>query len=333
MRLPLIAALCLLSGSAFAPAFANDSSVTLGAGGLVLTKSADIAMRSEDLTISPTRVEVRYVFVNESAGDLDETVAFPLPDIDNENLWEAPRGAMTGDPVNFVGFEAASDGKPIAVSVEQRALLKGRDVTAEVKAAGLPVNLSTDAGVKALDALPKAARNTLKAEGLIVWDPRYDYIRPNWTVATKFYWRQHFPAGKPVTITHSYQPVTGRSFFTETALAPAAEDAPSQYVGPYCMDAGTRALARKRLAQGTTYPGSQMGPGMLVAYETEYVLVTANNWEGPIGRFHLTLDKLKPSNVLSLCWDGDLKKTGPTTFEAVRENFAPTRDISMLVLE
>jgi hypothetical protein len=67
--------------------------------------------------------------------------------------------------------------------------------------------------------------------------------------------------------------------------------------------------------------------------ETAYILKTANNWNGPIGRFHLTLDKLKPENVLSLCWDGELKKTGPTTFESTLTNFAPTRDIHMLVLE
>lgn len=51
------------------------------------------------------------------------------------------------------------------------------------------------------------------------------------------------------------------------------------------------------------------------------------------GRFHLTLDKLKPNNLLSLCWDGDLKKTGPMTFETTILNFAPPRDIHMLVLE
>jgi hypothetical protein len=72
---------------------------------------------------------------------------------------------------------------------------------------------------------------------------------------------------------------------------------------------------------------------MLNAYETDYILKTANNWNGPIGRFRLVLDKLKPDNTLSLCWDGELKKTGPTTFEAVRTNFAPTRDIHLLVLE
>ena len=239
---------------------ANDSSVTLGAGGLVLTKNADIAMRSEDLTISPTRVDVRYVFVNESGRDLDEMVAFPLPDIDYAQLWEAPRGAMTEDPVNFVGFKATADGKPIAVSVEQRALLKGRDVTSAVKAAGLPVNLSNDAGVKLLDGLANPVRATLKAEGLVEWNSQYDYIRPNWTVSTKFYWQQHFAAGKPVTITHRYQPVTGQAFFTEADLEPA-DGTPSQYVGPYCMDAGTRAFARKHLAAGHQLSRLRNGAG------------------------------------------------------------------------
>ena len=52
-----------------------------------------------------------------------------------------------------------------------------------------------------------------------------------------------------------------------------------------------------------------------------------------IGELHLTIDKLKPSNILSLCWNGDLKKTGPTTFESVLRNVRPARDIQMVVLE
>ena len=71
----------------------------------------------------------------------------------------------------------------------------------------------------------------------------------------------------------------------------------------------------------------------LQGYQTDFVLKTANNWKGPIGHFQLSLDKLKPDNVLSLCWGGDLKKTGPTTFESTRENFAPERDIRLLVLQ
>ncbi len=72
---------------------------------------------------------------------------------------------------------------------------------------------------------------------------------------------------------------------------------------------------------------------MVSFHQTDYVLRTANNWNGPIGRFHLTLDKLRAGAILSLCWDGALKKTGPTTFEFSAEEFAPTRDIHMLVIE
>jgi hypothetical protein len=66
---------------------------------------------------------------------------------------------------------------------------------------------------------------------------------------------------------------------------------------------------------------------------TDYILSTANTWKGPIGQFHLTLDKLDPNAVLTLCWKGALKKTGPTTFEFSARNFAPAQDIHLAVLK
>ncbi len=71
----------------------------------------------------------------------------------------------------------------------------------------------------------------------------------------------------------------------------------------------------------------------LTAFTTDYVLVTGNNWKGPIGHFHLVLDKLKPGNALSLCWDGGITKTGPATFESTRDSFSPKIDIQLLVLQ
>eukprot|EP01035_Chromulina_nebulosa_P002425 gene2425-3273_t len=49
-----------------APVLANDSTAELAAGGLVLTKTDAIEMRSEDLFISAEAVRVRYVFINTS---------------------------------------------------------------------------------------------------------------------------------------------------------------------------------------------------------------------------------------------------------------------------
>lgn len=325
MRFVVAAALLVTA----TPALANDSSAAIGLGGIVLTKSAGIVMAREDLSINPKHVDVRYEFVNESGHDIDEIVAFPLPDLDVGMFFEEPLGTITDDPRDMVGFEAFANGTRIPVSIEQRAWLNGKDVTAALKAAGSPPNVLTRKGMDTVLALPARSRDALARRGLVALDG--GDIHPLWHVTTKYYWRQHFPAGQRITIEHRYQPVTGQSFFTDYALGARGEA--DRYIGPYCMDAGTLGFARKRLAQGTTFPGSGMGPGLLIAYSTDYVLTTANNWKGPIGHFHLTLDKLKPSNVLSLCWDGELRKTGPTTFEAVRENFAPAHDISLLVLE
>jgi hypothetical protein len=63
------------------------------------------------------------------------------------------------------------------------------------------------------------------------------------------------------------------------------------------------------------------------------VLVTGSNWKGPIGYFRLVLHKLKPGNIISLCWDGGLQKSGPTTFASARDNFTPKSDIRLLVLQ
>jgi hypothetical protein len=137
----------------------------------------------------------------------------------------------------------------------------------------------------------------------------------------------HFPAGGTVSVDHSYQPVTGQTFFTTYALQP--DEFPG-YVKDYCIDKSTRSVIQAGFARLKTPNGDTQ---MYNQYTTDFVIVTANNWGGPIGKFHLTIDKLKPGNVLSLCWGGDLKKTGATRFESTLTDFKPAKDIKILVLE
>ena len=244
MRVCAIAAWLLLAA---AQAQADDSSAALKAGGLVLTRQADIRMAREDLFVSPKEVRVRYEFVNDAK-----------------------------------------------------------------------------AGVDTFDRMPAAARRKYAAQGIVEIDG--GDAHPHWIARTRHWWRQRFPAGRTVAIAHRYQPVTGQFFFGESGLALKQPG----YARDYCMDAGTTAAVRAKVAKlGGNGPNGRY----LLAYRTDFVLVTANNWKGPIGHFHLTLDKLKPDNVLSLCWDGGLKKTGATTFESVRDDFVPKRDIGLLVLQ
>jgi hypothetical protein len=313
---------------AAAPAFADDSSAALGAGGIVFTKNTPVRMVAEELFVSPKAVRIRFEFVNDTAKNVDTIVAFPLPDIDTHEFVVSALGEVVDDPVNFVGFKAVVDGKPVAFKVEQRAFVKGKDVTALIASTGLQINLVAGDGWRKLDALSPDKHKRLIDGGILETDGAGNYY-PKWLVRTKFYWTQRFPAHKKVVIEHSYQPVTGQSFAVPTEFDGSMEN---PFAKQFCMDAATLARVKAMMKAHKGTPDG-LSPGMLIAYETDYILKTANNWNGPIGRFHLTLDKLKPDNALSLCWDGELKKTGPTTFEAARTNFAPARDIHLLVLE
>jgi hypothetical protein len=63
----------------------------------------------------------------------------------------------------------------------------------------------------------------------------------------------------------------------------------------------------------------------------EYILTTAANWAGNIAKFHLTIDKGSPDNLVSFCGEG-VSKTGPTRFEMSKENFYPDRDLAIMIL-
>lgn len=307
-----------------AEARADDSSAALRAGGLVLTRQADIRMAREDLYMSPKEVRVRYAFVNDGKRDVDTIVAFPMPDIDVRRFWYEPLGTTLAQMPNFMGFALTVDGKRVEAQAEERAWLGARDVTALVRAAGLPVNLMGQSLYDGIEKMPLAERKAHAAQGILELDDNDTH--PHWIARTRYWWRQRFAAGKTVVIGHRYQPVTGQFFFGESDLADKSLD----YTRYYCVDAATRAAIRAKIARL-----DRNGPNgrYLQAARTEFVLKTANNWKGGIGHFRLTLDKLAPGNVMSLCWDGPLKKTGPATFEGTRDDFAPKRDIALLVLQ
>jgi hypothetical protein len=311
---------------------ADDSSAALGAGGVTFTKTDSIRMAAEDLRISPKKVQIHFAFVNDGPKDIETTVAFPLPDVDTSEYWNSPLGTTTQDPVNFVGFTARVNGNPISIRSEQRAILKGKDVTATLQGIGVPVNVVMG-NYEKLDKLPLPKKKQLAAAKLIELDEGGN-VYPQWTIRTRFYWTQRFPAGKTVIVDHSYQPVTGGTFYTTYDLKPGTPDGGRTWQKDYCMDPPTMSRVRKMLdaqAKKKKDPNDGLGD-MLQIWSTDYVLSTAKNWKGGIGKFHLTLDKLRPQNTLSLCWDGDLRKSSATTFEFSATNYVPTRDVKMVVL-
>lgn len=321
-----VAAFALAASSALA----NDSTAELAAGGLVLTHSDGIEMRSEDLSISREAVKVHYVFRNTTDRDLTALVAFPMPGITGDiDFVEA---VPTDDPTNILGFSTLVDGKPVKAEVEQRAFFKGKEYTTLLKTWGVPLAPHLDATVAALDRLPETKKKQLLALGLVDHND-YDagkgwehHLQPFWSLKTTYYWNQAFPAGRDLVVEHRYTPSVGQSAGSGLGMSWLNGKELAGFRAKYCIDDAFMAAVSKAQAR--------VGKDALVFTEAriDYILSSGGNWKKPIGDFHLTVDKGRPDTLVSFCATG-VRKTGPTRFESRLSDFRPSQDLHILFLD
>jgi hypothetical protein len=327
----ILSAICVLATTAIATA--NDSIGHLSAGGIVLGRSNDIEMRSEDLYVSVKEVRVRYRFFNTSDKDITTLVAFPMPDVHAPS--DADNRAIPVDTSpNFMNFRTQVDGKAVDMQVEQRAIALGIDRTDLLKGLGVPLAPFMDDATKAVRALASEKQAELVALGLLRTET-YDigqgmkaHIHTNWTLRATYHWTQTFPAKKEIVVEHQYQPSVGASVGTMVGSPDADAAEMDTYRKRYCMDREFIAAAQR--ARAAAKRGAEGRP--LSEKRIEYVLVTGANWAGPIKDFRLVVDKGAPGNLVSLCATG-LKKISPTEFEMRKTNYIPDRNLEVLILE
>jgi len=298
-----------------APALANDSVAETAAGGLVLRQSRDIDMVSEDLYLSRLEVRVRYVFRNRSPRPIRTVVAFPMPGRDLAAEEE-------GDIAWPADFRTRADGRAVTMRVERRAMLGGADHSALLTRLGVPIagRDGDPALYRALDALPRPARERLAALGLV------EGSRPRWTVKETWYWEQVFPAGRDLAVEHRYRPGLGGTVMTALGSGEIrASDYGRQTIARYCIDADFIATVER---------AARRREGGMAPYAEDwlsYILTTGANWRSPIGDFRLVVDKGDPRNLVSFCGEG-VRRIGPTRFEIRRRNWRPTQDLHVLFL-
>lgn len=111
-------------------AYASDSAAEGAPGGLKLRKERSVLMEKERLVIGKDGVEVEYEFRNTGEAPVVSEVAFPIA------AFHFDLGDSGGEPSPFklwVNEELTS------VATEIRAFVKGREVTKELKAAGITI--------------------------------------------------------------------------------------------------------------------------------------------------------------------------------------------------
>lgn len=299
-------------------ALANDSTATIGIGGLQLTYTSAIEIVEEDLYVSPDEVRVRYVFRNITDEPVTTTVAFPLPPLGGADMLDGFVDVADPDADNYVDFRVWLNGKELRPQVYNRASALGVDRTELLASSGLPLSPISYEGARMLADLPPETLAELERAGLIAVEDWGTLAL--WTLETTFYWEQTFPVGRDIVVEHSYRPVVGYSFFGSSQL----ED--QGYIDRYCMDEGFIAGARRMLADaGSEFP-------ILDEQRIEYILTTGNNWAAPIGTFHLTVDKGKEAAIVSFCGTG-VTKTGPTVFELTETDYYPDRELDILIVD
>jgi hypothetical protein len=312
------------------PLTANDTLATLGAGGLIPVKSSTISILREDLEISVEQIRVRYLFHNYGAKPVDAVVAFPLPVLEGGLVEHVPLKLPSPDRDNFVDFKVfLNNNQAVPVKVEARAYHEGREITADLRAARLPVSVidrDFQAAVKKLE--PEKLAAFRKAELLVTdsvneseSDPDRRYW-PNWETRVQFYWSQHFPAGGTVEIRHSYRPVVGGSMIT-------LSDDGTERVKPYCGGAdAVKQIRDYKLA----HPNLNPDEAVFLERQIQYILTTANNWHGSIREFHLSVNTLGTQDLLLTCMPG-LRRIGQRHYELVRRDFHPEAELELSILQ
>jgi hypothetical protein len=328
MPMPLSGLLGLIAlFLASSSAQANDSAAHLGAGGLEFTTTDAVVMEKEDLYLSPELVKVDYIFRNVTNNPVELRVAFPLPRLDMRIVYGCSDvGIPHPDDENFVRFGTQANNKSVRMEMQAKAYVAGKDITPLLKDLKVPVVGLNGTLREVLKSMSPADQRRLTEAGAL-GEPEYcdDGPQPVWNTEIIYHWQQQFEPGAATRISHSYSPAVGSFFISPDAklFGPPDRMSPRDLdLTRFCVDRGTWQAIRKRAPKGDAVVGRNL----------EYILRTARSWKGPIRDFTLTIDKLDPQAVVSLCASG-IKKTGPTTFEIKKRDFRPDDDLHVLFIK
>jgi hypothetical protein len=313
----------VLLSAAVLPITANDTLAMLGAGGLVPVKTSTIIMESADLEVSVHQIKVRYVFRNDSEREAIATVAFPLPELDSGIIENEPIDLPSPQPLNFVDFHVTVNGKAAPTQVEARAFKDKREITPDLLSLGLPVS-PLDTRIRDLFMILSVSdrQRLLKRELMVGCSSAKEECWPWWQAQVQYYWTQRFPAKSVVRVEHVYRPIVGGSYIGQ-------RDDGEWSVKPYC--GGVDALAAIKKAEAL-HPVTPESDTVLAERRIQYILTTANNWNGPIRNFRLSVVSDSPEDIVATCLPG-VTRTAPTRYELARSNFRPDRELDVLILQ
>jgi hypothetical protein len=301
--------------------YANDSTARVGAGGITLLKSSDIRIIQENLKISKKAIHVHYRFINDSDQDILTTVAFPMPPYG----WNPGVSAFDENVKPLESFVVVINGSEVKTAKTRRALIGQRDVTDQLRTAGLSeaqifktfgdMTLERGHGLSKLQVAKLGEIGAFKNA-------------PTWKVAEIAYWEQLFPTKKVIEVEHTYKPFVGSVYsvpyqekYGFVSGIPTVWDKDSREA---CLDKATRRAIGKKVKSLVDRGASSV---WVYLDDVEYILGTGRNWKGPITDFTLLIEKESPDQLVSVCFPGKPNIVNPATLEFKHINFVPQNEL------
>jgi Domain of unknown function (DUF4424) len=317
------------------PTHANDSNAAIGLGGLELIKNEVISMDSEDLFISQKQIRVKYKYTNTSKKDVSLLISFPLPAIP-DGIDGYLGDQSYPDWQTDVQFKTLVDGKAVKLGYTETYEVNGKNVEARIKQLKWPLKFWNDSTFDdKIEKMNASERIAFVKEGLLKKSKDGDYYYPNWKMVAQVTRTQTFPAGKSVTVEHSYAPILGGSVggTLERQYRTQKDMGFAEYAKEYCIDKSfLSGFDRIRYAKPRKGASEDERQGRMYGdVWISYILKSGANWRGPIKDFRLVVDKGTAENLVSFCMDG-VKKIAPTQFEVRKTNFEPTKDLDILIV-
>lgn len=290
-------------------ALASESTTGVPVGGIVLNNTDRIALKKQVIGISRSVVSADYELLNESASELEETITFPLPE------YPARQEGATyyGEPNSLM---ITVDGKPAKFKTVMSAKLKGVSVTPQLRKLGL-----TDAQIAYNPAFgvelafnPLTPNQELLLSKQNLWTKNAAGVPgPAWNVQISYMWKQKFPVKTIVRVHHVYRP------FVTSGAAPW--EIPADFSAKYCTDKAFMGAWKKAKAKA--------GKETVEGNHVHYALKSGNAWKNGIEDFTLNINKLESTELVSLCFPGDVRRPKAKTVQFRQANFKPKQDLDI----
>ncbi len=282
----------------------------IAANGIIVKDESNIQIEKEYLYICNSRIDVSYIFRNNSDKDIVTEVAFPIP------KHKYSPGGHIKYPVHG-DFKVFVNGNEVKYETVTRALFKDVDYTALLS--GMKISFMDFGNCNHFfEKLSKVDQKKLLDLGLMVDDGLS--IDPQWSVETTYYWKQTFPAKSVINIKHTFKPnVFSELYYFQTGRSFEAEKEVSDLANQFCLDSEQIEWLK---STGGGFHHEQV----------DYILTTANHWKKPIKEFHIVIEEsTRPlKEKASTCFERkNIKKTGPTRYEATLLDFIPDKEIEV----